>query len=352
MRLQFIIFLMLLSTASTKAQYSFSGHVDNSIWQGNVYLSIIEDYRKISGIYSEQIISKTTTDSMGFFEFSGDALDNEHRIYRIHVDNCAEENDNDSHFNGDCEDSKEVIFIAKNQDTIQLPFSFEKQMFCDIKSSNENTAVFIKIDSIKNEMKFAFNDYRSEANRKLNNKKWFRTLQDFGASLNEPLAELYIYDFLSDRSSDFHHFYLEDLKTNSYYNNLLDRVTNRYPNSTYAQQFKLELNSDKFIISNNDEDSDFNWHYILLLSLLISVVINFILWTSNRKMKLKKSLSNLDSLTKQEQNILRLILENKTNKEIAEALFVSISTVKTHINNIFKKLKVQSRDELKSLINK
>jgi len=343
---------MLLSTAVTKAQYSFSGHVDNSVWQGNVYLSIIEDYRKIPGIYSEQIISKTTTDSIGFFEFSGDALDNEHRIYRIHVDNCTEENDKDSHFNGNCEDSKEVIFIAKNQDTIQLPFSFEKQMFCDIKSSNENTAAFIKIDSIKNDMKFAFNEYRSEANRKLNNKKWFKTLQDFGASLNEPLAELYIYAFLSDRSSDFHHFYLEDLKTNSYYDNLLDRLTNRYPNSTYAQQFKLELNSDKFIISNDSKDSVFNWHYLLWLLLLISVVINFIFWPSYRKMKLKKSLSNLESLTKQEQNILGLILENKTNKEIAEALFVSISTVKTHINNIFKKLNVQSRDELKSLNNK
>ena len=343
---------MLLTALATKAQYSFSGHVDNSVWQGNVYLSIIEDYRKISGIYSEQIISKTTTDSTGFFEFSSDALDEDHRIYRIHVDNCTEENDKDSHFNGHCEDNKEVIFIAKNQDTIQLPFSFEKQMFCDIKSSNEKTAVFIKIDSIKNEMKFAFNEYRSEANRKLNNKKWFKTLQDYGVSLNEPLAELYIYAFLSERSSDFHHFYLEDLKTNSYYNNLLHRLTNRYPHSTYAQQFKLELNSDKFIISNDDKDSKFNWNYLLWFLLLISVVINFILWPSYRKIKLKKSLSNLESLTKQEQNILVLILENKTNKEIAETLFVSISTVKTHINNIFKKLNVQSRDELKSLNNK
>jgi DNA-binding CsgD family transcriptional regulator len=344
-----VLFIILLTTFVTKAQYSFSGHVDNTVWHDNVYLSIIEDYRKIFGIYSEQIISKTTTDSTGFFEFSGDALENTHRIYRIHVDNCTDENENENHFNGHCEDSKEIIFIAKNRDTIQFPFSFEKQMFCDIQSNNVKTTVFNKIDSIKTEMKFAFNDYRSEANRKLNNKKWFKTLQDFGVSLNEPLAELYIYAFLSERSSDFHDFYLEDLKSNVYYDHLLNRLISHYPNSSYTKQFKLELNSDKFIVSNNDNDSAFNWNYLLWALLLISIISNVILWPSYKKMQQKKSSYNLESLTNQEQNILNLILENKSNKEIADTLFVSISTVKTHINNIFKKLNVQSREELKLL---
>ncbi|MGB7394497.1 MAG: LuxR C-terminal-related transcriptional regulator, partial [Pricia sp.] len=36
----------------------------------------------------------------------------------------------------------------------------------------------------------------------------------------------------------------------------------------------------------------------------------------------------------------------KSNKEIAGELFISISTVKTHITNIYGKLKVSSRKEL------
>ena len=40
------------------------------------------------------------------------------------------------------------------------------------------------------------------------------------------------------------------------------------------------------------------------------------------------------------------MLENKTNKEIASALFVSVSTIKTHINNLYKKLEVTSREEM------
>lgn len=346
MRLSIILFLLLVSF-SAKAQYSFSGHIDNKKWHDNVYLSIIEDYRKISGIYSEQIISKAKTDSSGYFSFSGNQLDNTHRIYRIHVDNCNDEDLDKNHFNGHCDDSKEIIFIAKNNDTISFPFSFDKEMFCDIKSNNLKTTVFTKVDSLKEEMKFAFKEFRSEANRKLNNKKWFKTLQDYGMRLDEPLAELYIYNFLSDRRNDFHAFYLEDLKTNRYYGDLLNRLVERYPNSTYTKQFKSELMSDKFILTEDSNNSNFNWYYIIWSLLFLSVALNIYFFTSNHKRK--KELIALDNLTKQEQNILNLLREDKSNKEIAEALFVSVSTIKTHVNNIFKKLKVQSREEIKNL---
>lgn len=51
-------------------------------------------------------------------------------------------------------------------------------------------------------------------------------------------------------------------------------------------------------------------------------------------------------LSRQEQNIQNLIVQGKTNKEIANELFISISTVKTHITNIYGKLKVSGRQEL------
>ncbi|MFI1772095.1 helix-turn-helix domain-containing protein [Thalassobellus citreus] len=337
---------------SAKAQYRFTGHVDNKQWNNNVYLSIIEDYRKISGVYFEQIIAKVNTDSLGYFQFSGNELDLENRIYRIHVDNCFDNEQNSNHFNRHCDDSKEVVFIAKNNDTIAFPFSFEKQMFCDIESNNEKATAFIKMDSLKDEMKFAYSQFRSEANRKLNNKKWFKTLQNFGATQNEPIAELYAYSFLSDRRNNLHKYYLEDLKHNTYYHDLLNRLIERYPNSPYTKQYKEELASDEFIINNNTTDADFNWNYLTYFLLTISLIINFWFWLARKKHKTKTISKAKEQLTKQEQNILNLLLENKSNKEIAEAVFVSLSTVKTHLNNIYKKLNVQSRDEIKSLFNK
>lgn len=350
MRKAFVILFFIVVSFSSKAQYKFSGHIDNKTWHDNVYLSIIEDYRKISGVYSEQIIARSKTDSLGYFEFTGNQLENANRIYRLHVDNCFDAEQNQNHFDGHCDDSEEIIFIAKNKDTIVFPFSFDKQMFCDINSTNEKSMVFVKIDSLRDDMRYAFAEYRSEANRKLNNKKWFKTLQDFGKSLDEPIAELYIYSFLSNRGNDLHEHYIEDLKTNDYYDDLLERLKERYPNSTYTKQYQAELKSDEYIIDSASE-SEFNWNYPLYALLVISLLGNLWFWTHRQKTKTVTLQNAKEQLTKQEQNILSLLLEEKTNKEIADDLFVSLSTVKTHVNNIYKKLNVQSREEVKSLFN-
>ncbi len=54
----------------------------------------------------------------------------------------------------------------------------------------------------------------------------------------------------------------------------------------------------------------------------------------------------LDSpLTNREKDVLRYLVEGGANKEIAEKLFVSCETVKSHIKHIFRKLQVTNRVE-------
>lgn len=53
-------------------------------------------------------------------------------------------------------------------------------------------------------------------------------------------------------------------------------------------------------------------------------------------------------LTAKEMEVLALIAAGKANKQIAELLFVEISTVKTHINNIYTKLSVANRRDAKT----
>lgn len=50
-------------------------------------------------------------------------------------------------------------------------------------------------------------------------------------------------------------------------------------------------------------------------------------------------------LTDREREILKLLTSAKTNKEIAEALFISEKTVKNHISNILFKLQANDRTE-------
>ncbi len=51
-------------------------------------------------------------------------------------------------------------------------------------------------------------------------------------------------------------------------------------------------------------------------------------------------------ISKREAEIIELILEGKGNNEIKDTLFISFHTVKNHLSNIFRKLKVRSRHEL------
>jgi len=56
----------------------------------------------------------------------------------------------------------------------------------------------------------------------------------------------------------------------------------------------------------------------------------------------EKRVAQLD-LSKRELEILNLLAEGYSNQEIAEKLFVSLSTVKTHNQNLFDKLEVKRR---------
>ncbi len=57
-------------------------------------------------------------------------------------------------------------------------------------------------------------------------------------------------------------------------------------------------------------------------------------------------------ITDREWDIINLIIEGKTNKEIANELYISVKTVKHHIYHIFKKLNVRNRIELINYIYK
>jgi DNA-binding NarL/FixJ family response regulator len=55
--------------------------------------------------------------------------------------------------------------------------------------------------------------------------------------------------------------------------------------------------------------------------------------------------SALDILTQRESEVLALLAERKQYKEIADTLFMSVDTVRTHVRGIYQKLNVHKRSE-------
>ncbi|MCJ8289080.1 MAG: response regulator transcription factor [Crocinitomicaceae bacterium] len=60
---------------------------------------------------------------------------------------------------------------------------------------------------------------------------------------------------------------------------------------------------------------------------------------------------SIEPLTQRELDILKSLVEDDSNLEIGEALFISSNTVKYHIRNIYQKFEVKSRDELQEKVS-
>ncbi|WP_111708647.1 response regulator transcription factor [Lutibacter citreus] len=335
-----IIFLCcFLFSLNTFSQFKFKGQVNNDFFETKAYLILIDDYKKGNLFLTDQIIQETNVDSLGFFQFSGNFLSNQNKFYKIHIDQCNNSISDYKHLLNNCADSSSIIFIANNSDTIYFPLNNIDQMFCSLEFSRTQNIAIKKIDSVKEVLLYNLQDSRNEKQREILFNEFIKKIQNFSFSLNEPLTELYAYQLYASRTSFSRELYIKDLKNSNYYNSLLSRLKEQYPTSIYTSQFENDLLLDEhYHIAKKSS------YLVSLLVFLIAILIAFIVLIL-RKNK-KNTIDYRKLLSKQEQKIFELMNKGLANKEIAENLFISISTVKTHINNIYTKLKINSRKDI------
>ncbi|MBQ4013764.1 MAG: response regulator transcription factor [Treponema sp.] len=101
---------------------------------------------------------------------------------------------------------------------------------------------------------------------------------------------------------------------------------------------------DSFAISADSTFEEFSESQIALVSMLQNQVESFLF-----ESKISKAAAAF-SLSKREAEVLRLVVEGRSNSDIGERLDVSVSTVKKHVYNIFNKAGVYSRTQLLSLV--
>jgi len=101
-----------------------------------------------------------------------------------------------------------------------------------------------------------------------------------------------------------------------------------------------QMNADAYVLKTSGKD--------ILLKALEAVISNkkFIDPNLNNQPKKEDVFTMTQKLTKREKDIIQLIAQGKSNKEIADALFLSELTVKTHRKNIKDKLGAKGKQEL------
>jgi len=61
--------------------------------------------------------------------------------------------------------------------------------------------------------------------------------------------------------------------------------------------------------------------------------------------RVSRSKTIIEPLTAREKDVLAQLIKGESNKEIAQSLFISTTTVKTHVSNILHKLDVKDRTQ-------
>ena len=85
---------------------------------------------------------------------------------------------------------------------------------------------------------------------------------------------------------------------------------------------------------------------IYLPSALTSRFFDFFQKTFKSKEETENDSENLlNELTAREEEVLALLVQGENYKDVAKKLFISETTVKTHVNNIFQKLQVNEKTQ-------
>lgn len=89
--------------------------------------------------------------------------------------------------------------------------------------------------------------------------------------------------------------------------------------------------------------------WLIMLLILIAVMLYFSSRYFKKRDKNETGTTTeglVENLSRREREVLKEALLDKSIKEIATALNIENSTVKSHLNNIYKILKVKNRKEL------
>jgi len=334
------LLFFLLFNLQGFCQYSISGYIKTQGKSRTVYLSLLR-YHEENAIYPEQVLISTKTDSTGYFGIAGMLLPEENKLYRIHCN--LDENAHGLDFKESGEEKNYHNFIFSNSDTLFFTKGSDGWF---ANSTNTNPADRQWRKSIRYEtslLKELSENQNTDAIGQAR-KNYLDAFKLFCTdSLSDPLVRLLAFAHIRRNVDGLN----EDFKSDpDFYYNLQKGLNGYYSGTSYNTQFQDEISrlSASIIHQKYLFHKGLNLLLGAVILLLLAVVILLL-----RKLRVsgKHSASDgLPGLTAREEKIAQLVCEGKSNNEIAAELYISLSTVKTHIGNINSKLNVTNRSEL------
>lgn len=325
-------------------QLTLSPELDSTL-----YLSLVDDYRDILTIKPEDIIARTRPAADGTFRFSGDFLPPGEHIYRLHF--SFDSLDPSGYVYDLAGGHNFILFTASPNDTLQFFSEGDQRLFAGVEGSS-TAGSWLALDSLRRHIFATVPELTAVTNRELLLRQYFNRMKSFSTEQALSPANRLITMELLALSQTYRRFRKDDFRIDpSFYRKLEDDLTTSA--SSYLSRYQEEL-------AGLDETGKPTAPSLLWLVILLGATTLFFaglsgwLWRRNRELgrSAEEQADPFAELTPQELRITELIAAGQTNSQIAETLFISLSTVKKHINHIYGKMGVADREKLKELYRK
>lgn len=325
--------LLLIGIGGTplQGQYLVEGRFPTLASTHVAYLSILENWDDFDGISSEMIIKGVALDSAGYFRFSGDEISTRLGFYRVHF---APKDRTPVTLYSYPETRRHINFLLTNQDSIFLAIGSGSYMLhhielrSSIPANNRILNLSIKLDSLL----FTRDHPQSEKHSDLMTQKIDLFVQDQLTSGEDGLLNMFT---LASSQLPYE-------GNEKWYNKVLRELDSPGFQKSYLQSLRNFVGAKDY---GRLQQSSRRNARLLSFSACLNVILIFLFVRYVKRQKDALAIKPKESLTSKETEVLNLIGAYKTNKEMAQALFVSDATIKTHINNIYRKTGVKSRKE-------
>lgn len=355
----FISLLVICLVSHTMCfAYRVTGTLGNmTCFYPKVYLAVINSIDGIYGASSQDIIASADLDSNGNFTLTGNDLPGEPRFYRLYV--TSDKRSSVSIYRGS--KCNYILLVLDNKSDVTINCgNFCKPFFSySVGNSPDNEAIIAVqniltgLDSLSWSQKW--DSIGSSKKQFLENKR-YADLKQFADTSGSMLAAIWA---VTEMNIDSHYY-----NDKSFFNSFAERFRKKANSPVYARQLdeKLQLLQYK----KESKQSHPSGIAFIIISILLgcSVFLNIYLAVRKRKISLEHlhivkpelplSVGNKDEqiksliekLTIKEREILKMVNEGLSNKEIAGKLNVEVSTIKSHISSIYQKTDIKNRKEV------
>ena len=340
LRHPFLFLFFSLCIPELHAAYTITGRLNmKGDWQHHIYLATINKLDDYYHANADHIIASAEVSRDGRFFLHGDNLPDHPQFYRLYLIKEQHSEFNACLFVGGDEHNF-VHLLLHNGSQVEITADTSSfAPFGDYRVKGGEEAHLMKELSRLVYPGYIFYEIRFPSELQFSQDKLNRDLFNFADTCSVSLVSL-----AAMINTDFDSYFEQNEQRYRLFGEELIRGLPDHP-YTLDYQRKLRYYADDFV------EAKAGW-WPLLSAVFAS--LSLLLLFRNRQLQRRLRQGRPEDavpggataqFTPRELRILQLIVAGKTNKEIAQDLFIEVSTVKSHINKLYAKLQVGNRRE-------